>query len=502
MNRVILENDIECVTQSIVRFWELLYREPYDMVSLKRTYLEMMRSLRGLHQTNATVAKRLLEEVFCLHIYVRDISHGLGKREIFYMMTYELYSFFPFLSLSLYPILLEYYDPFPYGSWRDVVGVCQYIKTHDAVYHEQHPLIVQVLHYMTKRLHDETVYFKHHQKCDTNLVKWIPLENSKHDWIYNIIVQMWVDKLWKKSPLEFKSRFVLCGEKRGFRKMIGPMKASLQTVEYKMCHREWDTIQAKHVSKISLCRYWNALHGQNDEFLPMPDAHNRTLCRATIAHSLDSSYVSKYTHKRPRDLPFVFPQHLGKMVSHGMQLLEKARNHEVSNVRPQFLENMYNLNQMWKREIVSWKSKYDVHAYFPVLRLKHFLSSATSCSDIAKALLLFETMEDCEEGIYYDGYEASFVSLKQGEPFMNQLEKIVHSLENQIYPDSPTHFASSSKGNIPLFVEDGCVFNGDVKKYAGQRENKSFEEVFDLFGDLMYHPRYDFVRRRWHSIVQ
>ena len=116
---------------------------------------------------------QIIEELFCLLFYVRDISHGLGKRSIFYMMMMCFYDSFPMLALSVYPILLEYYKPLPYGSWRDVVGLCKFLK-HNSSRGENHPLVDSVLEYMCKQLKNECIYFARFGKCDSNLVKWIP----------------------------------------------------------------------------------------------------------------------------------------------------------------------------------------------------------------------------------------------------------------------------------------------------------------------------------------
>lgn len=95
-----------------------------------------------------------------------------------YMMLDVWYQFFPVLAVyALESILLM-----GYGSWRDIKGLCRYLRKHSIrnllrFGESEHPLILTAVEFMVKHLDRPGV------------AKWVPRESSrKLQWLYNLFV--------------------------------------------------------------------------------------------------------------------------------------------------------------------------------------------------------------------------------------------------------------------------------------------------------------------------
>ena len=206
-------DSIDIITEQISDYWIQLHHN-YSHQDLSPLFSDIMLNCRNY--VNLTI----MEETFCLLFYVRDISHGLGLRQVFYMMMMHLYDSFPMLALSVFPILLQYYDPLPYGSWRDITGLCDYLK-HHSQQGEEHPLIMSVLEYLNHQLKHERYFFSHNGICDTNMVKWIPRENSRNGWVFSLLAHHWTTTTGARE--------------RTYRKLVSKLRCSISITERHMC---------------------------------------------------------------------------------------------------------------------------------------------------------------------------------------------------------------------------------------------------------------------------
>lgn len=135
-----------------------------------------------------------LQTLFIVLAYVRDIDGGMGERKLTYAMLDVWYERFPVLAVYALEALILC----GYGSWRDVPGLCNYIKE---VRRENHPLIETAVDFMLR-----------HVDADDGLAaKWVPRETSKKNlWLFDLFVSRWYNS----------SKCCTQEKRRQFRRMI------------------------------------------------------------------------------------------------------------------------------------------------------------------------------------------------------------------------------------------------------------------------------------------
>ena len=489
---LISHSQLDILTVHISTFWTTLATKGQDEEHLESIFRNALTSYRAYYRShicsyNKNDILSILENVFCLLFYVRDISHGLGRRTLFYRMMSCLYDTFPMLALSAYPILLEYYKPLPYGCWRDIAGLCSFLKTNTSR-GEYHPLVDAAIQYMVRTLRSERVYFMNSGKCDSTLVKWIPREKSKHDWIYDRIVCAW-------------SRNGLCDNrtKRAFRKMTSEMRSSLGLIETHMCSRSWQDISIMKLTHGACSKYWRALSSQTHSHTYNHTSSDRISCASRLTRHLET-VVDRYDrfNERIDNLPFVFPASVGKYVSYGLQCIHEKGNTSIMST---ISEDIYRLDCKWRRIRNGWKRKYPAHFYFPVIRITDSLWTKETCDTIGRALLLYESARGKLKGIYYDGHNPEWIVLDRDQSFLSHIETIYNALCDRIIP-SNIQLSASCPGKIPLYIENGTCCLENQKSFVGQTRCAEYDDEFDVMCAVLYHERYDYVRRKFRLIVR
>jgi hypothetical protein len=489
---LVARNPFDTFTVNICIFWTALNASEFkihDEDDLDNLFRDVIISFRTYYHSDICDENLLciLENVFCILFYVRDISHGLGRRSLFYRMMSGLYDTFPLLALSVYPILLGYYKPLPYGCWRDVVGLCAFLKTNTSR-GEDHPLVDASIRYMVHILRTENTYFMKSGKCSSTLVKWIPREKSKQGWIYDRIVYLWS---WNG----------LCdsGTKRVFRKMTSKMRASLDLIETHMCSQSWQQISPFKLTNGACSKYWRALCCQTASHTYNHNSSNRIECASRLTRHLET-VVDRYDrlNERIENLPFVFPSTMGKYVSYALQCI---REKDDMTIMSTISADIYRLNCKWRRMRSCWKRKYPPHFYFPVIRITDSLWTKETCDTIGRALLLYESARGKLNGIYYDGHNPEWIVLDRNQSFLSHIETIYLFLRDRIIPSNTNH-PVSCPGKIPLYIQNGTCCLENPNTFVGQTRCAEYDDVFDVMSAVLSHERYDYVRNKFRLIVR
>jgi predicted CopG family antitoxin len=198
-----------------------------------------------------------LDLCYKLVVNTRDIFHGKGEHDLFYMMIYELYKVFPTLAIFLL------YQINNYGCWRDIKYLCNYIRQH-SVKKENDSFInvcIELLNNQLKKDVDSWMYSINAGSRNhvSNVAKWIPREKNSFEWIFEKLVIHWsnhycrwkLDSIDKNSP-SYISAVTKC--KRHYRKIISKMNKYLDTTEIKQCSQQWQDIHPDHVSKYTFMK--------------------------------------------------------------------------------------------------------------------------------------------------------------------------------------------------------------------------------------------------------
>ena len=221
--------------------------------------------------------------LYKLIAYTRDIYGGLGERNLSYMMLFLWNYQFPVLAaLCLKTMIMPIENSPPYGSWRDIKGLCLFIRqfSHKG---ESDPFIETCLGLMNHQLDIDYIHWnktldEYVRKLDTGfavekptplsagismVAKWIPREYSSYDWLFKRAAVQWI-RAFKphyfkscKSESQFKS--ALKKGSKEYRHVFARLSKEWDTLEIKQCKKEWDSIKPASIPFSALLRQQQSL---------------------------------------------------------------------------------------------------------------------------------------------------------------------------------------------------------------------------------------------------
>lgn len=166
----------ESINRLLSIIWFNLSRKE-STEELKELFKDVLEKIKKRDQLNII---EYLELILCMITYTRDIRYGKGERDLTYMMVYTLYIYFPIPAIYLVKEIVGQ-NAESYGSWKDIARLCDYIKRETD---DENPLIITLVEMAINRLKlDEN------EESPSNVAKWIPRENSKYGWLFDIFVK-------------------------------------------------------------------------------------------------------------------------------------------------------------------------------------------------------------------------------------------------------------------------------------------------------------------------
>ena len=271
----------------VVDIFSLLSRD-LDLQPFMVKYQNCLFSLKThmISEKNPPIQKSyflLLTQLYKLIAYTRDIYGGLGERKLCYMMLFLWNYQFPLPTAHcLKNLMTPIENSPPYGSWRDIKGLCAFIKQFSQK-GENDPFIETCLGLMNHQLDvDYTDWNKtldeYVRKQNTGfaiekptptsvgismVAKWIPRENSSNAWLFKRAAIQWIRSL---KPHYFKScqnetQFISALKKgsKEYRHVFTRLSKEWDTLEIKQCKKEWNTIKPDSIPFSALLRQQQSL---------------------------------------------------------------------------------------------------------------------------------------------------------------------------------------------------------------------------------------------------
>lgn len=256
----------ENIREEIVQFYFQLVRTK-DTRTLEKKLDSILITLKKQYQSNklnntnqANEAKECLSLMYKILSNTRDIVEGKGEYNLTYMQIYVWYERFPELALYAIDKLVQLSDTNPYlvdyvneehayGSWKDIKYLCNYV--YEKTQNKKHPLIVHSIHRIIDTLrHDYDIF---HKKQPISLAaKWCPREKGKYSWLYKEIVYHSYKHYFDTAP-DSDSRFKAYKKaSREFRFSLSTLNKYIDTVQVKMCDKQWAYIDFNKVTSITM----------------------------------------------------------------------------------------------------------------------------------------------------------------------------------------------------------------------------------------------------------
>ena len=234
-----------------------------NMYSLKNKYMDLIKT------DNPYVLPLLAQ--------TRDIINGKGLCNISYLMCECLLdcAFNDVISIGMFEKVFDRFFVFeehPYGSYKDIKYLCQYIRDYSIITIENKNRIYEyiIFRYIKTQLKNDLCSDK-----PSLLAKWLPREKSKFGWLAKRIAQICFSSLEE------------------YRKAISKINIKLETPQIQMCSGFWSDISFNKISGTTLVKYHNAFESTKNK--------DRALCAAHFNYFISQSSF-KLSHIMPHQL--------------------------------------------------------------------------------------------------------------------------------------------------------------------------------------------------------
>jgi len=193
----------------------------------------------------------------------RDIESGKGERQLSYMMIYvwseydlELAKF----AASCF-VRLENHA-LPYGSWKDMKRLCQYV--YDKTNNKNHPLILHCVQLIMDQLRMDVA--ETNDSALSLCSRWVPRESStKGRWLFRLLAESYfpefVASAVKIESQEKREKSYIAAKNKTymtFARLVSGLNKKLDTVQIKMCSKQWAEIDHNKTTSVTLMKNRNA----------------------------------------------------------------------------------------------------------------------------------------------------------------------------------------------------------------------------------------------------
>jgi hemerythrin-like domain-containing protein len=225
----------------IKHLWFNLTRKT-DLIQLTRLVREILENT-NLDSSEFDILIKLIK-------YTRDIHYGKGEQQISYMMLFELYKKHPQSALLLLSEFVHHY-----GSWRDIPYICDYISKTCS---REHSFIYEAIDIMNNQLFIDSTT----ELSISNVAKWIPREKSKFSWLFDLLLENWVQK---HIPHIFKyvktnDQMIKAKSKASsiYRNVFVKLSSRLNLIETKLCNKtSFSDIDPFFINMKTMMKQWN-----------------------------------------------------------------------------------------------------------------------------------------------------------------------------------------------------------------------------------------------------
>lgn len=247
--------------------------------------------------------QRVIEDLIVLAFHTRDITGGKGERKC----SEDLFKCL-LRSEHTRAVTLDLLDLIPeYGSWRDLfklgIPVCG----------------TRLLDIVEKQFTEDEL------ACSAGLpmsllAKWMPREGQID--VTPFVARLVPGKMF--MPTRMKT----------YRKRLARLNKALDTVEIKMCAKNWQTIDPKKVPGRALHKYTQAFLNEKNHAPRYPDNVDRLVCRASFQEYFKKSVLGELKAKSATLYPH-------EVVKKAMNIIKRVNPEEFSQDEVNRLEGTW-----------------------------------------------------------------------------------------------------------------------------------------------------------------
>jgi len=443
----------------------------------------------------------ILDTLFSSIAYIRDIHAGFGLRDATYALLHVWYDFYPMLAITALKHLLsgDYYQ-YGYGSWRDICGLCDYLRN-NSKRGMDHPLIYNAIELMNIQIRADWETYQNSGMCSTNCAKWVPREKSKHGWLFDKLVLHWTDTHYPDILQSERWVAILSGRKRQYRKMISVMTTFISPMETHMCAKKHVNIELDQLHNRALAQNWDLLFNQTHALDMLHHRGERQTCCNQLTNSIKQDIpcaVGYKTYSRKNRNCLHFPDYIGTYIRRAIRCIQQI---ESFSDKPSFSSRLSDeinvLNKKWAKISYLWNKTHCIKEH----DLAVICYDSVSIHDpklhfaIAQACLVSEWSG--VKRILYSAHNPIWIDLDICDGFIAKVRAIYYAIqyENLICStqDAAIVFLGQDHPFSPLFITE--------YGWCNRHEEDDDESSYYQLWSILEQPRYKAIHDCFARVV-
>ena len=372
-----------------------------------------------------------LSYLYCMVGQTRDIIEGKGEYKLTYMMIYTWYRFYPQFAFFILKTLVQSENKeHPYGSWKDMKYFYKYCKEKGV--NDNDPLIQTMVEIINKQLMEDVIHFKNYSKnpnsnpnpnINISLVsKWIPREkSSKWGNLYSLLACHYFNHYIKTGKdYDMKNQISYSCEikamlkcKIQYRKIISMLNKHLNTIEVKMCSKEWKTIDFhKQVTSIGLFKNKKAfLNVKKNGDIRYSNNEDRIKCALNFKSFINDAIKNNHEIKGKRI-------GMNDFIKEAIQLIKERSNKKDV---PEELEKQIDLlNIQWKNNSIQTEV---LKKIIPIIDVSESMKGNSFYAAIGLGIRMAENSQFGNRMMTF-GSCANWINLENKETFLEKVDSI------------------------------------------------------------------------------
>lgn len=455
-----------------------------------------------------------LSYLYCMVGQTRDIIEGKGEYTLTYMMIYTWYRFYPQFAFFILKTLVQSENKeHPYGSWKDMKYFYKYCKKKGLS--DNDPLIQTMVEIINNQLMEDATNFNSYSKnTETNpninislVSKWIPRENStKWGNLYNLLACHYFSYYIRTGKdYDSKNQITYSREikailkcKIQYRKIISMLNKHLNTVEVKMCAKEWKTIDFhKEVTSIGLFKNKKAfLNVKKNGDIRYSNNEDRITCALNFKSFMNDAITSNHEIKGKRI-------GLNDFIKEAIELIKKRKNKK--DLSEELQKQIDLLNIQWKNNSNQTET---IKKMVPIIDVSKSMEGNPLYAAIGLGIQMAEKSLFGNRIMTF-GSSANWINLENKETFLDKvdciqqvesgtnknfyqaLDKILDAIiETKLSPEEVKDMVLVILSDMQIEPIQSSLNNNNVNKYSFYDEirEKYKETGIRLYGKALQLP--------------
>tara|TARA_B110000046_G_scaffold185849_1_gene229830 strand:+ start:18186 stop:20075 length:1890 start_codon:yes stop_codon:yes gene_type:complete len=286
--------------------------------------------------------KEYIRTMYKLLCQTRDLVGGKGEQKLAFMQLYNLYEGgHEELALSAIKHFVTIDDKHPYGSWKDIKYLCNYVKEQSKS--ENHPLIEKALSIMLAQLNEDMskVESQEEGKESPSLslaAKWMAREKSKKfGWTFKKLANLMFPEYLKTATSVGSKKKAMIKARIKLNDMLVTLSKILDVTQIKQCGKDWTNINFNSVTSATLRKQTLALTYKDKKGVVRGNDEDRIECAKKFSEHIAAAKNGSTKHKVHGQRVNVY-----ELVKDAMTTSHISNPEKIDTINLQWVDNMKN----------------------------------------------------------------------------------------------------------------------------------------------------------------